>query len=218
MQGEKSPNPQRASLRLLTNLSNIVKIGYARGTDKEPSLKDQLAALKKHGCKTIYSDLDTLENLDERERMLTSVTQGDIVCVQHLNRLGRTSYEIINTINHLTEKQIDVMSLEGSIDTRTQEGRDKIGFLRSMVEHDRQAFFNRTQAGLKAARKEGRNPGRKKTGLAERYRKIAKPLYTMYKSGDFSVAEILDFFSVKSRSTFYRIVEFWESEKKKTET
>ena len=121
-------------------------------------------------------------------------------------------------INHLTEKQIDVVSLDKSIDTRTQEGRDRINFLNSMVEYDRQAFFNRTQAGLKAARKEGRNPGRKKTGLAERYRKIAKPLYTMYKSGDFTVAEILNFFSVKSRSTFYRIVKFWESEKKKMES
>ena len=119
MQGEKSPDPQRAISKLLTNRSGVVKIGYARGTDKEPSLKAQLAALKKHGCKTIYSDSDTLENLDELERMLTSVAQGNIVCVQHLNRLGRTSYEIIKVINHLTEKQIDVVSLDKSIDTRT---------------------------------------------------------------------------------------------------
>lgn len=215
MQGEKSPDPQRASLTFLTDINTIVKIGYARKTDQQPTVKEQLDALERYGCKTIFTDTGISNNLHEMEKMLAVVEKGDTVCVQHLCCLGRTSYEIIDFINHLTERHVYLMSLEETIDTRTDEGRKRIGFLNSMVEHDRQAFVNRTQAGIKEARKKGRSPGRKKTGLAEKYRKIAKPLYVMYKSGEYTVAEILDFFSVKSRSTFYRIVNFWESEKKK---
>src|SRR5712692_1712694 len=80
-----------------------MKIGYCRVSTKEQNPDLQLRALKKAGCKTIYTDKDsgTLRKRTSLERCLQALKDGDILVVWKLDRLGRSLRDLIALLDDL---------------------------------------------------------------------------------------------------------------------
>lgn len=80
-----------------------MKIGYARVStdDQNPAL--QITALKREGCKRIFTDKisGTIRKRPELERCLQSLTQGDVLVVWKLDRLGRSLRDLITLLDDL---------------------------------------------------------------------------------------------------------------------
>ncbi len=74
--------------------------GYARVSTKDQNLNLQVDALKSAGCEEIFSE--KLSGRSTRkpklEELLSKLRNGDIVMVYSLDRLGRTSKELINLL------------------------------------------------------------------------------------------------------------------------
>ena len=68
-----------------------MKIGYCRVSTKEQNPDLQLRALKKAGCKTIYTDKDSgaFRKRIYLERCLKELKAGEVLVVWKLDRLGR---------------------------------------------------------------------------------------------------------------------------------
>jgi len=140
-------------------------IGYARVSSKDQNLELQLDALKNAGCLRIFTDkISGLKKdrpgLDEALKQVRE--NEDIFIVWKLDRLGRSVKGVANLIEDFEGRGINFCSLTEGIDTSTPAGRFFFHVMISLAQMERELLIERTKAGIEAARKRGRLPGRKR--------------------------------------------------------
>ena len=137
--------------------------------------------------------------------MLDIARAGDIIVVWRLDRLGRSLKELIETVNTLAERGIELKSLKENIDTSTPTGKLMFHIIAALAEFEHDIISERTQAGLEATRARGRKGGRPKAtnkippDQLDRARKL-------YAAKQNTVEEIMKLTGFKNRSTFYKYV------------
>ena len=136
-----------------------MKIGYVRVSKEEQNLQLQLDALQKYGCEKIFQEKisGTSKNRVEFERMKETLRKQDELVVWDIDRLGRTTLELILFVDELNQKGILFKSLSQSlIDTTTETGEFVFKLFALLAEHERKRLIRRTKAGQEAARARGR--------------------------------------------------------------
>ncbi len=88
-------------------------IGYARVSKTEQHLELQLDALKKYGRIRIFTDKETGIRFDRKELLnaLNYLNEGDTLVVWRLDRLGRSLKQLIETLEQLKARKINLVSL-----------------------------------------------------------------------------------------------------------
>src|SRR5262249_25367282 len=129
--------------------------GYARVSTDGQSLEAQLEALKAADCKKIYSEKVSGASCRDRKalaRLLREANPGDTVVVTRLDRLARSTRDLLNPLDQLSRNAIGFKSLrETSIDTTSPQGRLVISILASISEFERELIQGRMQEGRKRA-------------------------------------------------------------------
>ena len=102
-----------------------MKIGYCRVStdDQNPDL--QLTALKRAGCRKIFTDKATGATVKRPElaKCLKALDAGDTLIVWKLDRLGRSLHDLIGLLDDLKARGVAFRSLTEAIDTATATGR-----------------------------------------------------------------------------------------------
>jgi DNA invertase Pin-like site-specific DNA recombinase len=186
-----------------------MKIGYARVSTQEQTLDLQIDALKVNGCQSIYTDkVSGIKTIKPAfEEMLSCLREGDTIVIWKLDRLGRSTRDLIELVATLAQKKIDIISLQDPIDTTSPGGILVFQIFCALAEHERNIIIQRTRAGLESARARGRNGGHPK-GLIEKYQAIAPAVRELYDARKQSTYQIMKFFNIGSRRTFYKILDF----------
>lgn len=139
-----------------------MKIGYARVSTEDQRLDLQRDALKKAGCKKIFTEKKS--GADCNRSVLRAATQalrpGDILVVWKLDRLGRSLQDLMAILGDLEDRGIGFCSLSDCIDTTTPAGKLLFHITGAVAEFERALISERTKAGMAAARRKGRKPGR----------------------------------------------------------
>lgn len=182
--------------------------GYARVSTNDQNLDMQLDALQSYGCESIFEEKMTGTRLDRPQlsEMLKYLREGDTVVVYKLDRLGRSTKQLIELVEDLQDRGIEFVSLRDSIDTKSAIGKAMFRMLAVLAEMERDLIVERTQAGLQAARARGRFGGRPKKDS-----KKVEMAIKMYDSKQHTVKEISEITGV-SRTTLYTAIS-----KRKTE-
>ena len=185
----------------------MIKLGYARVSTFEQNLDLQLDALQKDGCKQIFTDKisGVKSSKPNFEKLLEYARQGDTIVVWKLDRLGRSTIQLIELMEDLKKKAIHLKSISEAIDTTSATGNLFFQFMCILAEHERNIIRERTNAGLNSAR--GRTGGRPK-GSSEHYQLIAPEVKEMYEKANRSTVEIRKIFNIKSQPTLYKILQF----------
>ena len=141
-----------------------MQIGYARVSTEDQHLELQIDALKKSGCKRIFTDKisGTRTSRPGLDDALSHVREGDTLSVWKLDRLGRSVKGLVDLVAELEQRQVHFKSLTDGIDTKTPAGRFFFHVMASLAQMERELIAERTRAGLAAARKLGRIGGRKR--------------------------------------------------------
>lgn len=153
-------------------------IGYARVSTQEQNLDLQTTALKEAGCKKIFTEKASGASRDRPELKAAinyARSKEDVLVVWKLDRLARSLKQLIETIENLEAQKIGFLSLTESINTTTSGGRLIFHIFASLAEFERSIIRERTTAGLKAAKQNGRIGGRP-LALNEKDLTIAKSL------------------------------------------
>lgn len=139
-------------------------IGYARVSREDQNLELQLQALKKAGCDRIFSDKKSGVQASRKglEEALSHLRPGDTLIVWKLDRLGRTVKQLVDLVSELESKGINFKSVTDGIDTTNSAGRFFFHIMASLAQMERELIAERTKAGLAAAKKLGRNGGRRR--------------------------------------------------------
>ena len=133
---------------------------------------------------------------------MQNVKAGDIVIVYKLDRIGRSLLHLIKTFNFLMEKGVQVKSLGEPIDTTSSHGKFMFTIFGALAEFEKDLIKERTLAGLKYAKKQGRLGGRPK-GLSKKAQDTALLAKILYQQNTLTSREIIEKLSI-SRTTLYR--------------
>ncbi|QHK22610.1 recombinase family protein (plasmid) [Pseudarthrobacter psychrotolerans] len=154
------------------------RIGYARVSTRDQNLDLQRDALRTAGCDRIYEDTisGTRSKRPGLAKALDQLRDGDTLVVWKLDRLGRSVKDLLDFAGALNDQGIGFVSLTDSIDTTTASGRFFFNVMASLAQMERELMIERTQAGLQAAREQGRIGGRKRIMTDAKIRSARKLL------------------------------------------
>lgn len=182
-----------------------MQIGYVRASKNEQNFDIQIEVLKKAGCEQIFKEKisGAEKERPQYSKMVEALRKGDAVTVWRIDRLRRTTLELIKLMVEFREKGIEFKSIVEGIDTSTSMGR--IWYMLSSIfaENEREIIKERTKAGLESARARGKIGGRPK-GLSDNAKKIASTAATLYNAKELSTGEICQVLNIGSKTTLYR--------------
>jgi DNA invertase Pin-like site-specific DNA recombinase len=139
--------------------------GYARVSTPEQSLDAQVAELKAAGATQIFREKlsgRSRGNRPELTRALDTLRKGDILLVSRLDRLARSSRDLLNIVHQAHEAGASFRSLKDSwADTTNAHGRLILTVLSGLAEFERELIAQRTGEGRERALAEGVRFGRK---------------------------------------------------------
>ena len=142
-------------------------IGYARVSSGSGSqtVDAQVEKLKESGCDLIFSEtVSTRKTEKERPELmkcLSSLRKGDTLKISTLSRLGRTQREVINRLNDLQAEGINLVTLDGLVNTEAlgKFAPILIGLLTGLNEVERDLIQERVNASVEHRRNTGGDLG-----------------------------------------------------------
>ena len=140
-----------------------MKIGYARVSTFDQNLDLQLRALGKAGCKKTFQEKISAAKRERPQfhRMLDQIRTGDTIIVWKLDRLARSTRELLETMEEIREAGGKFQSIsEPWADTTTHAGKMIMTIFAGIAEFERDLIRERTSAGREAAIKRGVRFGR----------------------------------------------------------
>ena len=137
--------------------------GYARVSTDGQTLAAQDAALHAAGCAKVYAEKASGAKTDRAElrKAITRLGEGDVLMVTRLDRLARSTRDLLNTLDEITKRGAGFKSLADSwADTTTPHGRLMLTVLGGLAEFERELIKARTGEGRARAKAEGVHMGR----------------------------------------------------------
>lgn len=185
-----------------TNATSPALLGYARVSKAEDQdTAPQIEALHAAGCQRVYEERVSGGRWDRPElhRLLDRLAPGDVLTVWKLDRLSRSLKDLLLILDKVEKAGAGFRSLTENIDSTTASGRMMMQMLGAFAEFERAMVRERTQAGLRSARAQGRQGGRQPKLSPEQQAEVL----TMLKAGR-SAADMARLFRVH-RATISRI-------------
>src|SRR5437762_11783462 len=138
--------------------------GYARVSTDGQSLSAQLAELKAAKCEKIFQEMISGARSDRKQlaRLMAVLAKGDVLIVTRLDRLARSTRDLLNLLGTIAEKGAGFKSLRDTwADTTTAHGRLMLTVLGGLAEFERELIRTRTGKGRERAKASGVVLGRK---------------------------------------------------------
>lgn len=185
--------------------TNGMRFGYGRVSTRDQHTDAQHDALIAAGVDpaNIYVEqastrLATRPKLEELRKVLR---KGDTIVITKLDRLGRSTLDLIQIANDFQAKGIELEVLAGNFNRADPMGKAFFTIASAFAELERDMIQARTLDGLEAARARGRKGGRKpKLNPAQ-----AAEVRRMYEAKEKTVAEIGALFGI-TRESVYRYI------------
>jgi DNA invertase Pin-like site-specific DNA recombinase len=139
--------------------------GYARVSTKDQSLEGQLAELKAAGCQKVFQEKISGKGRDrpQLDRLIKVMAEDDVLIISRLDRLARSTRDLLNIIQQLADAGASFKSLKDAwADTTTKHGRLMLTVLAGLAEFERELIIERTGEGRERAMADGVVFGRKR--------------------------------------------------------
>jgi DNA invertase Pin-like site-specific DNA recombinase len=139
-------------------------IGYARVSTDGQTLDTQLAALREAGAARVFAEKETGVKTDRAAlaKAVAALEPGDTLVVTKLDRLARSTRDLLNTLAAIGERVAGFKSLgDPWADTTTPHGKLMITVLGGLAEFERHLILSRTSEGRRRAKANGVKFGRK---------------------------------------------------------
>jgi DNA invertase Pin-like site-specific DNA recombinase len=182
-----------------------MQVGYCRvsTTDQVAGLEAQQRELTATGCSRIFSE--RVSSVAERNQLaaaLDFVREGDTLVVTRLDRLARSTADLLEIIATLERKDVAlrIMDFGGQpVDTKSPSGKLITTLFGAVAQFERELLLVRQREGIAKAKAEGKYRGRAPTA-----RKLASEVRELRAAGT-PPSTIAEHLSI-SRSSVYRIL------------
>src|SRR5262249_14534431 len=142
---------------------NMTTYGYARVSTNGQDLSSQEAELMAAGCARVFKEKASGVKTDRAElaKVIRRLGPGDVLVVTRLDRLARSTRDLLNIVAAIVEREAGFRSLKDTwADTTTPHGRLMLTVLGGLAEFERELIRARTSEGRKRAKDRGVKFGR----------------------------------------------------------
>jgi DNA invertase Pin-like site-specific DNA recombinase len=139
-------------------------VGYARVSTDGQTLDAQQSALRAAGCERVYSEKvsGAITDRPALAKAISALGKGDTLVVCKLDRLARSTRDLLNTLDAIGKAGASFKSLGDQwADTTTPHGRLMLTVLGGLAEFERHLILARTSEGRQRAQQRGVKFGRK---------------------------------------------------------
>ncbi|HAU4888715.1 resolvase [Aeromonas allosaccharophila] len=147
----------------------VAVIGYLRVSTGEQSIGAQRHSIEQtHKVETWFADEGVSGAVKALQRpgfaeLFKFIRKGDTLIVPAVDRLGRNTIDVLNTVEALQDKGVSIISLREGFDLSTPIGKAMLTMLAAVAELERSNIKTRQMAGIAKAKAEGKALGREKT-------------------------------------------------------
>jgi DNA invertase Pin-like site-specific DNA recombinase len=179
------------------------RIGYGRISTSDQKVASQEDALRAAKVDKLFIDTftGTKASRPQLDKMKEQLRSGDTLVITRLDRLGRSTKDLLNLVSELEDLGVNLEVIEQRINTSTPDGKLFFTMIAAFAEFEREIMRARTMDGLAAARARGKIGGRKPKMTPAK----VKTAVSMYEKG-LAITEISDAIGV-SRPTIYRMLD-----------
>lgn len=189
--------------------------GYARVSTDEQNLNLQIDALIEIGVdhENIFLDKVSAARAERKklDEIISKLRKGDTLYVWKIDRMARSLIHFTKLANLLKEKGVTFKSItEPFLDTtgESPHGQFLVNIFASLAQFELDLIRERTNAGLRAAKKRGKVLGPPR-GMSEKAKQKAMVAERYHSEGKMTVDEILEKLKV-SRGTYYKYLRYQE--------
>ncbi len=143
----------------------MARVGYARVSTTDQDLDIQVTRLKAAGCEIVRSETGSGASRSGRaelETIMQFLRADDELVVLRLDRLGRSTRDVLNLVHELEEKGASLRVLEPEVSTAGSMGRMVVTILGMVADMELKFIKDRQRAGIAAAQAQGVYKGRMK--------------------------------------------------------
>lgn len=179
-------------------------VGYARVSTKEQNEARQVLMLNEKMAEKLYVDKASGKNADrpQLKEMLDFIRTGDVVVVESISRLARSTRDLLNIVQQFQDKGVQFVSQKESIDTDTPQGRFMLTVFAAMAELERENILQRQAEGIAIAKANGMYKGRPPMEIDE---KLFRSVCIDWRNEKMTARAAMDKLGL-SANTFYRRV------------
>ncbi|MGD9754728.1 MAG: recombinase family protein [Acidimicrobiia bacterium] len=175
----KTPTPKPsapANVEIIDLGGAPTRVGYARVSTAGQTLDQQLDALRKADVGRVFVDVASGAKASRPglDAMRSHLRAGDTVVVSKLDRLGRSTVDLLTTLNDWCAVRVDFVAVEQGIDTSTAAGRMICAMLAAVAEFERELIRERTSSALAARKARGITGGRPSVVDADKLARAAR--------------------------------------------
>lgn len=144
-------------------------IGYARTStfDQKAGLDGQIEQLTATGCSKVFSEqVSSLAERQQLEVALDFVRDGDAFVIVRLDRLARSTSDLLAIVDRLETKKVGLRVLDfggSEMDTQSPTGRLMLTMFGALAQFERELMLVRQREGIERAKREGKYRGRAPT-------------------------------------------------------
>lgn len=95
------------------------------------------------------------------QEMLEYIREDDTVYVEEFSRLGRSTADLLATVQRIEDSGAKFVSLKENFDTKTPAGKLQMTMMAAIAEFERAMILERQREGIAIAKREGKYKGRK---------------------------------------------------------
>lgn len=146
-----------------------MNIAYIRVSTVEQNEARQIEAMKRFRIDKVYQEKVSAKNTDrpKLQEMLNYAREGDTIYVSDFSRLARSTKDLLELVELLESKGIQLVSIKENIDTSTATGRLMLKMISAINDFERENMLERQREGIAIAKAEGKYKGRKEVSIPD---------------------------------------------------
>jgi DNA invertase Pin-like site-specific DNA recombinase len=185
----------------------MAKIGYARVSSYGQSLDVQLEKLR--DCDRIFHEKQSGRSTECRDQLalcLDYVRDGDMLVITKLDRLARSTRDLLNILSRLDQKHVKLHVIDQQIDTSTPAGMLLVTMLGAIAAFENDLRKERQADGIALAMRKGVKFGRKRALTSEQVQRLR-----VLRSDGKKISELMTEYEI-SKASVYRALSTTTSE------
>ena len=180
-----------------------MQLAYIRVSSIDQNEQRQVEAMQKYNIEKWFiekiSAKDT--NRPKLQELLEYAREGDVIHIHDFSRLARSTKDLLEIVELLTQKGVALVSNKENIDTSTPTGKLMLTVIGAIAEFERTNLLERQREGISIAKRAGKYKGRKPIKIAD-----FQQHYQRYLSREINKSQLAKELGV-SRPTLDKLIE-----------
>lgn len=180
-----------------------MNIAYVRVSTIEQNESRQVEGLRKYNIDEWFTEKVAAKNPNrpKLQEVIKFARKGDTIYIHSLDRVARSTKDLLDIVEHLQIRGIHLVSSKESIDTNTATGKLMLTMIGTINTFERENMLERQREGIAIAKENGAYKGRKVINYPSNWFEI----YSQYKTRELTGTKAMNILGLK-RNTFYKLI------------